>query len=269
MKRGILLLVCAVLFSSCHKSKTDIVTGFIKVLNSHNEEEISGLLTDDFTYYWNDTETLSKNDFLTYVNSKKEIEAKSTILNIQCIDSVVKTEEKLISIIDSLLEITPNLERKKTYRFSGDKLKSITNDTTLYYEEYTKSFNEKTTPFVFYIKEKYGIQDEKDLLKDIKKYLSEYITLSASDRKTYRTYAYLQGTFVSEDNPFYKKLVFKGKRTVSIVDAIFGLSFATSYEVDENYIRIRTDQSDLLFEVVDANTLIGEGFAKGTFKKAN
>ena len=269
MRKEILLLVLVVLFSSCHKSKSDIVTGFIKVLNSHNEEEISGLLTDNFTYYWNDTETLSKNDFLTYVNSKKAIEAKSIILNLQYIDSIVKTEEKLISIIDSLLEVTPNLVRKKTYKFSGDKLKSITNDTTLYYEEYTKSFNEKTTPFFFYLKDKYDIQYEKDLLKDIKKYLSEYITLSASDRKTYRTYACLQGTFVSDDNPFYRKLVFKGKRTVSIVDALFGMSFATSYEVDENYIRIRTDQSDLLFEVVDGNTLVGEGFAKGTFKKAN
>lgn len=56
---------------------------------------------------------------------------------------------------------------------------------------------------------------------------------------------------------------------MTIVDAIFGFSLASSYELDENIIRIRTDKSDLLFEIKDSQTLIGEGFARGTFRKSN
>jgi hypothetical protein len=71
------------------------------------------------------------------------------------------------------------------------------------------------------------------------------------------------------DCTFYRKLIFRGKRTVTIVDAIFGFSLASSYELDEINIRIRTDKSDLLFEIKDSQTLIGEGFARGTFRKSN
>ena len=51
------------------------------------------------------------------------------------------------------------------------------------------------------------------------------------------------------------------------MDAIFEFPYATSYELDENLVKIRTDQSDLLFEIQDCQTLIGEGFAKGIFVK--
>ena len=77
----------------------------------------------------------------------------------------------------------------------------------------------------------------------------------------------LSGTYTSTDNPFYQSLTFKGKTTVVIKDAIFGIEYPTSYERDENYIRIETDKSDLLLELTDPNTLVGEGFAKGTFIK--
>ena len=33
--------------------------------------------------------------------------------------------------------------------------------------------------------------------------------------------------------------------------------------------RVKTDKSDLLFEMKDNKTLIGEGFTKGTFTKIN
>lgn len=77
----------------------------------------------------------------------------------------------------------------------------------------------------------------------------------------------LSGTYTSTDNPFYQSLTFKGKTTVVIKDAIFGMEYPTSYERDENYIRIETDKSDLLLELTDPDTLVGEGFAKGTFIK--
>lgn len=78
---------------------------------------------------------------------------------------------------------------------------------------------------------------------------------------------YLSGTYTSDDNSFYKSLTFKGKSTVVIKDAFIGMSFPTSYERDENFIRIKTDKSDLLFEIKDEKTLVGEGFAEGCFVK--
>ena len=47
------------------------------------------------------------------------------------------------------------------------------------------------------------------------------------------------------------------------------MSFASGYELDEDVIRVKTDKSDLLFVIKDSQTLVGEGFAKGTFRKAN
>ncbi len=41
----------------------------------------------------------------------------------------------------------------------------------------------------------------------------------------------------------------------------------TSYTRDGDLLRIRTDKSDLLLTIQDANTLMGEGFAKGTYRK--
>ena len=93
------------------------------------------------------------------------------------------------------------------------------------------------------------------------------MSLPASDRRTYRTYASLQGTYVSKNSTYYRKLTFRGKKTATIVDAFFGMSFTSSYEIDEDFVRIKTDKSDLLFEIKDNKTLIGEGFAKGTFTK--
>ena len=264
MKKIIIAFVCMALLSACHQSKSDIVKDYIDVTNSYDTDKKSQFLSDDFMYYG--TDTLNKHDYLNVDSSAyfEYFEQKSTILNIQDLDSIVKTEEKITTIVDSLLEITPCI-LKMTYRFSDDKLKSITVDSILNGEEYLKAFEEKWAPCYFYIQDQYDIQEE-ELYKNIKKYLTEYITLPASERKQYKTYANLQGTYVG-DNTIYKKLIFRGKKTVTIVDAFFGIPFASSYELDDNYLRIRTDKSDLLFEIIDNKTLIGEGFAYGTYTK--
>ena len=91
----------------------------------------------------------------------------------------------------------------------------------------------------------------------------------ASERRTYKTYAILQGTYTSKNCAYYRKLIFRGKKTATIIDNIFGFRFNSSYEIDENYVRIKSDKSDLLFEIKDNRTLIGEGFSKGTFTKTD
>jgi len=61
----------------------------------------------------------------------------------------------------------------------------------------------------------------------------------------------------------YPHFKFHGESTVMIGSFIGDL--ACSYVRDQDYIRIRTDQSDLLLRIVDSDTLIGEGFAKGIY----
>ncbi len=76
-----------------------------------------------------------------------------------------------------------------------------------------------------------------------------------------------EGTFVSEDNPLYKSLTFKGRKTVVIQDGIIGMDFVTEYDKDEEFLRVKTDKSDLLFEIITEDTLKGEGFADGLYIK--
>jgi hypothetical protein len=75
------------------------------------------------------------------------------------------------------------------------------------------------------------------------------------------------GTFVSKDNPFYQSVTFKGKKTVVIRDAIFGIDFPSEYEKDEEFLQVKTDKSDLLFEIISEDTIKGEGFAEGLYIK--
>lgn len=77
----------------------------------------------------------------------------------------------------------------------------------------------------------------------------------------------LAGVWTSTDNLLYPILEFKGKSTVIIQDGFFSLRFVSSYERDEEFIRVKTDQSDLLFEVVSADSLTGTGFTQGVWVK--
>lgn len=75
----------------------------------------------------------------------------------------------------------------------------------------------------------------------------------------------LSGVWTSEDNPLYPVLEFKGESTV-VIQTIFG-SFCYGYEWDGEFIRVRTDQSDLLFELEGKDRLVGTGWAEGVWIK--
>lgn len=265
MKKFFILFLGVVLLSSCQKTKRGTVNSFIDAINSYDVKDIEKFVSKDFVYI--DDDTLSNTDFYSMLDSLRVHEIETIILKIEETDSLVKTEEQTRSILDSLLGVKPLVTKEKTYRFVEDRLCSVTVDTTLNYVEHKEALNEKKNAFSFFLKDKYEIEDEADIANELVKYLKEYVDLSPSDKKRYSTYGNLQGTFVSRDCPFYRKLIFRGRKTVTIVDAFFGMSFTSSYEVDENYIRISTDKSDLLFEIEDSQTLVGEGFSKGTFKK--
>lgn len=77
----------------------------------------------------------------------------------------------------------------------------------------------------------------------------------------------LIGTYVNTTGGLYSTLEIKGESSCVINDGIFGFPFATGYERDGNILRVRTDKSDLMFTIKDSETLIGEGFAEGIYKK--
>lgn len=266
MKNVFFLFVCAILFSACHQSKTELVNDFLDAKNCFDEAKVESFLADNFKFYMNDT--LNKSDYLTDITGKKELyKYKSSIIEIQELDSIVKTKERISNILDSLLDISPKVIQYVTYRFSDDKIKSIKVDSVPNYEEYSKASEEKIQPFLFYVYDQHGILDAKEILSaDFEKYLTEYASLSVSDRKKYTIYWHLQGTYVSK-KALYSKLIFRGRRTVTVYDAFFGFPFTSSYDLDENYIRIRTNTSDLLLEIQDSKTLVGDGWARGIYTK--
>ena len=267
MKNFFPIFVCVILFSSCQPSKEDVVKNLLEAENSFNKEKVSQLIADDFMYYG--TDTINKEEYVSRLDNLKSIDCQGEILSIQDLDSIVRTEEQMRNVADLLLDIHPLIVQRRTYRFADKKVQSITVDSVLNYEESQKETNEKWVPFVFYLYDKYGIEDWSKVTPDLKKYLSEYTALSISEKKQYKNYAFLQGTYESKDCVFYEKLIFRGKKTVTIIDAIFGSPFSTSYELDEDIVKVRTDRGDLLFNIKDSKTLIGEGFAGGTFIRVN
>ena len=77
----------------------------------------------------------------------------------------------------------------------------------------------------------------------------------------------LSGVWTSEDNLLYPVLEFKGESTV-VIQTILG-PFCYGYERDGEFIRIRTDQSNLLFELEGKDRLVGTGWAEGVWIKEN
>ncbi len=268
MKRTICIVIATtILMTACQKNKQDIVKDFLSSTNSFDKAKIEQLLADNFVYVQSNGIKQDKAAFLNRIDSLKNYGNNSNIISAQVFDSVIKTEERATTMIDSLLDVTPKIVQHKTYNVKDGKIVSVQLDTTLNWGEYNKSFREKIIPFLFWVEDTHGLKGEQEIFKDLKKHLTEYSQVSVFDKKKYRTYANLQGSYVSKNNSFYRKLIFKGKTTVVIVDAIFGMSFPSSYVLDEKYIRIRTDKSDLFLEIKDNNTLVGEGWAAGTFKR--
>ena len=78
----------------------------------------------------------------------------------------------------------------------------------------------------------------------------------------------LNGNFVNQKKGIYKSIEIKGNTSVVVTDGLMGIPFATSYVRDGEIIRIKTDKSDLMFTIKNNNTLVGEGFAEGTYIKS-
>lgn len=258
------MLLSAILLAACKQTKQDTVEDLISASAKFDKKEVGNLLTNNFVYSDKKERTLNKTEYLNQLDSLKNIEYKTEIISSQDLDSIVKTEESISTVFDSLMPGASKIIQKKTYRFFDKKIKSITVDTILNYDLYNKAFNEIISPILYYAKVFYDINDTNEIFKEIRKYINEYGKLSAKDKKKYKSYSKVQGTYIGKGA--ISKFEFKKEHCNFIY---FGFSMNGKYSIDEDYVFIEASElGNISLKIIDNNTLYGEGFfAHGNFKR--
>lgn len=75
------------------------------------------------------------------------------------------------------------------------------------------------------------------------------------------------GTFASSEDVQYKTFNFKSKDSVTVSDAYNDSTFTSKYVIDGDMIKLYDQQNTIMLLIRDEQTLIGEGFTRGTFAK--
>lgn len=268
MKKQIILSISILLFLlGCTPSNTKLVNEFVKAVNSHDIATLKDILSDDFIFKDSYSPDYNKDSVLNHHRNPDPEGYIRRIIRLTDSMDVITTKEEINSYMDSMLNVTPKYTVLNHYTFSKGKISSIVVDTVLNYNDYKIGWDRNIRAYFYFLEYVLSIPIETINENSYKQYLTEYTKLSENDRQEIFKYSQVQGEYVSKNSRYYRKLKFKGKSTVVVVDAIFGNSYPTSYVLDGKYIRISSDQSDLLFEIVDNNTLIGEGFAEGVYRK--
>lgn len=276
MKYTLLIFLSVIVLTSCSEDKTEIVKETLSNINTQKLKKVESILTEDFTYINGDT--IDKSEFLKMMNGDSfmiiGVHPKYYISELNETKSTVTSIETQTTIMDSLLGVKNLVQVQKTYSFKEGRINQIKIDSVIKNGDYLKEAEELSIPFATYHNDKYRDEINKRNKEELKQYyaenvlnwLIEYSKLPKEEKEKYKLLSTLTGTFISETS-IYRKLTFKGKSTVVIYDKFIGIPFPTSYVIDEDYIRITTDKSDLLLRIKDNKTLEGEGWAKGTFKK--
>jgi len=77
----------------------------------------------------------------------------------------------------------------------------------------------------------------------------------------------VSGTFASNEDIQYNNFNFKSKDSVTVTDAYTDSVFTSKYVIDGEMIKLYDQQNTIMLLIRDENTLIGEGFTRGTFTK--
>jgi hypothetical protein len=75
------------------------------------------------------------------------------------------------------------------------------------------------------------------------------------------------GKYVNLGDGDYHSFEFKPQNAVIIEDAYTDTLITTKYEVDGDIIKFKQQENTIMLLIRDNNTLIGEGFTRGTFTK--
>ena len=77
----------------------------------------------------------------------------------------------------------------------------------------------------------------------------------------------VSGTFSTSEDIQYQTFNFKSKDSVTVKDAYTDSAFTSKYVIDGDMIKLYDQQNTIMLLIRDDNTLIGEGFTRGTFVK--
>lgn len=77
----------------------------------------------------------------------------------------------------------------------------------------------------------------------------------------------VSGKYISTGDAEYQSLDFKSKNSVVIQDNYTDSLISTQYDIDGDMIKFKLQENTVLLLIRDNNTLVGEGFTRGTFKK--
>ncbi|GGI25102.1 SH3 domain-containing protein [Pedobacter mendelii] len=75
------------------------------------------------------------------------------------------------------------------------------------------------------------------------------------------------GTFTSNEDIQYKNFNFKSKDSVTVTDTYKDSVFTSKYVIEGEMIKLYDQQNTIMLLIRDGNTLVGEGFTRGTFTR--
>jgi hypothetical protein len=258
---GIYLLVFAS-FISCTNDKKEVVLDYFESLNNKDVKSLRNCLAPNFKTYFEDS-VLYLEDFISF--KKLDFGTQNTILKITDEDSLINVRYSYSNPIDTLLNIKHKPEVNTKFYLKDGKINNITSKSDKEsFKDFEEEFWKKYNAVIYYFVD-HNIIDStttKDNINQlIQNNINKYYQEEKEIQNKYLNTSSLRGIFKSNTG-LYRTIEFKGASTVVILGF-----FATSYVVDENYVRIKTDKSDLIFKIKDRNTLEGEGYAEGIYKK--
>lgn len=77
----------------------------------------------------------------------------------------------------------------------------------------------------------------------------------------------VSGKYISVGDADYQSFEFKPSNSVVIEDSYTDTLITTKYDVEGDMIKFKQQENTILLLIRDNNTLVGEGFTRGTFKK--
>ncbi|WP_316830209.1 SH3 domain-containing protein [Pedobacter aquatilis] len=77
----------------------------------------------------------------------------------------------------------------------------------------------------------------------------------------------VSGTYISDSETQYQTFDFGPNDSVTVKDIYTGTTFTSKYVIDGDMIKLYDQQNMILLLIRDENTLIGEGFTRGTFTR--
>lgn len=77
----------------------------------------------------------------------------------------------------------------------------------------------------------------------------------------------VSGTFVSDSDTQYKTFEFKANDSVVVKDTYTDSTFTAKYVIEGDMIKLYDQQNMIMLLIRDEQTLVGEGFTRGTFTK--